>query len=75
MDILDLSDHPDGVQKTWKPFLSTSLVPRIPKRCHMFGFNDKNHIKTPKILENASLWALLTFLIIPVVSKNSGNTS
>ena len=35
VDILDLPDHPDGDKNPEKPFLCTSLVPRIPKRYHM----------------------------------------
>ena len=73
--IFDILDLPDGVQETCKSFLSTSLVQKIPKRCHMFSFNDKNLIKTPKTLQNPSFWTFLTFLIILMVSKNPGNTS
>ena len=74
-DILDLPDRPYGVQKSWKHFLSTPLVPRIPKRHHMGGFNDKIPINTPEILQNPSFGTFLTFLISLMVSKNPGNTS
>ena len=55
LDIVDLPDHPDGDQKSWKLFQSIHMVPRIPKRCHMWAYNVKNPIKTPKILQNPCL--------------------
>ena len=71
--IFDLPDHPDGVHKSWKPFLSTPLVPTIPKRYHMLGYNDKIHIKISKIFQNPSFWTFFTFLIILMVFINPGN--
>ena len=35
MDILEFADHPDDGQKSWKPFLSTLIAPKIPKRYHV----------------------------------------
>ena len=52
------------------PFQSTHYVPRIPKRYHMWGYNDKIHIKTTKIFQNPNFWTLLTFLIFLVVTKH-----
>ena len=130
LDIPDLPDHSDSVQKSWKEFLICPMVlkgfqkgiicwgimtnsplrhpksyktpvfghswpfwspwwclkiletlleyspnHKESKRYHMWGYNNKIPIKTSKILENASLWTFLTFLIILVVSKKSGNTS
>ena len=44
-DILSIPDHPDGVKKSGKHFLITPMVPRILKRYHMYGHNDKNTTK------------------------------
>ena len=41
MDIVDLSDLPGGDQTSCTPFQSIHNVPRIPKRCNMWGYNDK----------------------------------
>ena len=68
LDIPDLPDHSDGVQKSWKPFLIFSLVLRIPKRYYVWGYNGKILIKTSKILQNPSFWPFLTFLIILMAS-------
>ena len=73
LDILDIPDHPDGDQKSENYFQSTPMVPRIPKRYHMYGYNDKMPIKTPKILQNPSFWTFLTFLIILMVTKYPRN--
>ena len=67
--ILDLPDHPDGI------FRSTPQIPGIPNRYHMWGYNEKIPIKTPKILQNPSIWTFLTFLIILIVFKNPGRSS
>ena len=40
-DILDVPDHPDSDKKSWKLFLSIPMVPRIPKRYHVWGYKDK----------------------------------
>ena len=68
LDIPDLPDHSDGVQKSWKPFLIFSLVLRIPKRYYVWGYNGKILIKTSKILQNSSFWPFLTFLIVLMAS-------
>ena len=51
------------------------MVPRIPKRYHMWGYNVKTTIKTPIILQNPSFWTFLTFLIILMVTKYPRNYS
>ena len=68
LDISDLPDHSDGVQKSWKPFLIFPLVLRIPKRYYVWGYNGKILIKTSKILQNPSFWPFLTFLIVLMAS-------
>ena len=73
LDILDLPDHPDGDKISQKLFLCTPMVPRIPKRYHMWGHNVKTTIKTPIILQNPSFWTFLTFLIILMVTKYPRN--
>ena len=45
LDILDPPDHPDGDQKSWKQLLSTPMIPRVPKRYHMWGgYSGENKI-------------------------------
>ena len=43
-------------QKSCTPLQSTHNIPRIPKRYHMWGYNEKSPIKTPKILQNPMFW-------------------
>ena len=75
LDFLDPPDHPDGDQNSWKHFLSTPMVLRIPKQYHMWGYNGEIPIKTPKILQIPSFWTFLTLLIILMVTKIPENTS
>ena len=51
------------------------MVPRIPKRYHMWGYNNKIPIKMPQILQITSFWTFWTFLIILMMTKKPGNTS
>ena len=51
------------------------MVPRIPKRYHMWGYNNKIPIKMTQILQIASFWTFWTFLIILMMTKKPGNTS
>ena len=48
--ILDLPVNSDGDKKSYKDIQCTPMVPRIPKRYHMWGYNVQTSIKTPKIL-------------------------
>ena len=46
------------------------MVTKIPKRCHMVGYNVKTSIKTSKILQNYNSWTFVTFLFILIVTQN-----
>ena len=84
--ILNLSDHPDGDQKSWKHFLSTPMDQIIPKRYHMWEFTmSKFPIKMSKVIQIPSVLDILDlpdhpngdqkswkhFIITPMVFKDS----